>query len=96
LFLINSGIEMLWLLSGCLLGGLGALLKYWQWPFAIWVSLAGLGVLVLGFLNWLSSFGRGTHQASRHTGDAWSGTSADFSCSDSGDCGGGDGGCGGD
>ena len=83
---------MRWLLSGCLLGGLGALLKYWQWPFAMWVSLAGLAVLVLGFLNWMSSLGSGAHHTSSSSGDAWVSSGSDHHCSDSGDCGGGDGG----
>ncbi|MBI1283510.1 MAG: hypothetical protein GC183_04120 [Thiobacillus sp.] len=87
---------MLWLLSGCLLGGLGALLKYWQWPFAMWASLAGGAILVLGFLNWLNALGGDTKRATSHAGDAWSGSSPDFSCHDNGDCGGGDGGGGGD
>jgi hypothetical protein len=83
---------MQWLLTGCLLGGLGALLKHGQWPFAIWVTLAGVAVLVLGFLNWLNSLGSGRHQSSSSTGDAWSSAGADHDCSG----GGGDGGCGGD
>ena len=87
---------MRWLLTGCLLGGLGALLKHWQWPFALWVSLAGVAVLALGFLNWLNSLGSGASQAGRRSGDAWSSSNSDYDCSTNGDCGGGDGGSGGD
>lgn len=84
---------MRWLLSGSLLGGLGALLSHWQWPFAAGVSLAGFAVLLFGFLGWLAS-GRRTHQARGE--DGWLGSGSGHDCHAGGDGGGGDGGCGGD
>ena len=87
---------MRWLITGCLLGGLGALLKHWQWPSAIWVSLAGVAVLAVGFLNWLNAYGSGAGQARSHGGDAGSSVGSDYDCSGSGDGCGGDGGGGGD
>lgn len=90
---------MRWLLSGCLLGALGALLKHWQWPSAIWVSLSGLAVLLLGFFSWLNASGirstnGDTYGSGGYTGDTW-GSSSPGQGFDS--CDGGDGGgCGGD
>jgi hypothetical protein len=86
---------MRWLLTGCLLGGFGALLKYWQSPFAIWASLTGVAVLAVGFLNWLNAYGSGAGRARSHGGDGWSSAGSDYDCSGSGDGCGGDGGGGG-
>ena len=89
---------MRWLLSGCFLGALGALFKHWQWPFAIWLSVAGLAVLLLGLFSWLNSSGikstnRSTSSADGYTGDSWVSTGPDQGFDS---CDGGDGGCGGD
>lgn len=83
---------MRWLLSGCLLGGIGALLKHWQWPYASWVSIAGFSLLVIGFFYWLSSFGGRSYASGGDGGSDSSGGNDGFcSVSDAG-CSGGDGG----
>ena len=84
---------MRWLVSGCFLGGIGVLIDYWQWPFARWASFAGVAVLMLGFLRWLGTPGRGAGQAQGGSGDAGHDAGPIHDC---GDGGGGDGGCGGD
>lgn len=91
---------MRWLLSGCFLGALGALLKHWQWPFSIWMTLAGMAVLLLGLFSWLNSSGikstnSDTSGAASYAGDTWGSSGSDQGF-DSCDSGGGDGGCGGD
>ena len=89
---------MRWLLSGCFLGALGALFKHWQWPFAIWLSVTGLVVLLLGLFSWLNSSGIKSTNGSAsgadgYTGDSWLSTGPDQGFDS---CDGGDGGCGGD
>lgn len=45
---------MRWILSACLLGGLSTLFRHEQWPFANWLNLAGVAVLLWGFVHWVT------------------------------------------
>lgn len=83
---------MRWLLSGCLLGALGALLKHWQSPSGIWVGLSGFVIVIAGVFRWLNSSGQaGRHHHYDIESPGW-GENGDGGS----DCGGSDGGCGGD
>ena len=86
---------MLWLISGCALGALGALLQRWQLPSAVWVSISGAAVLFLGFFRWLNSSGPRSSHCGSSSGDSCLSTGSDFS-TDSLGSNDGDGGCGGD
>lgn len=82
---------MRWLLSACLLGGLSALFRRWQWPFADGLNLAGFGVLVLGFVLWVKDSrdywpGARSQGADASTGIDW--TPSDTGSADIGDGGG--------
>jgi len=86
---------MRWLLSACFLGGLAALFRHWQWPYADWLNLAGFGVLLLGFLLWLND-SRAYWPSARSQGiDANAGIDwiPTDTGSDLGSCDAGDGGC---
>lgn len=92
---------MHWFFLACSLGALGALLKYWQWPYANLVALSGLALLLATFFKWLRSSAAPRRRGG--TGDGWLGSDVDTGCdsggwggdcgsSDGGGCGGGDGG----
>ena len=86
---------MRWFLSACLLGGLSALFRHWQWPYADWVNLAGFGVLLLGLFLWLNDtrpyWSGGWSRASN--GDAAIDWIPTDTASYIGSCDAGDGGC---
>lgn len=81
---------MWWLISGCFLGALGALLKYLQLPFAVWITFFGLAAVFVGIFRWLGSSGRvRNHDASDIVGGSFgSGSGSSDSCGGDGDCGG--------
>lgn len=82
---------MKWILSGGGLGALGALFKHLQWPYALWLDVAGIGIVAAGLFFWLnSSGGRNSHDSSESLEGSWWDSNSDSS----GDCDGG--GCGGD
>jgi hypothetical protein len=84
------GTYMLWVLSGCFMGALGALFQHLELPYAAWFNIAGIGLVAVGVLLWLNALGGGTKRSSSDSGSCGSGFD------NSGGCGGGDGGCGGD
>ncbi len=48
---------MRWILSGCSFGALGVLCQHLQLPYVHWLTIAGIGLVVVGVLLWLKSLG---------------------------------------
>ena len=91
-FIERYGAPMRWLLSACFLGGLSALFRRWQWPFADGLNVAGFGVLVLGFVLWLKDsrdYWPGARSQGMDTATGFDWTPPDVGAADVGDGGGG-------